>query len=161
MEAARAKFENMVEQGIWIPTSTNDDHYEQKPKASKEKRKSLSPTAKGEYGKSGRFYIRNPFGKGKYEIAMFESEKAYRNLASPTYISEEQMMEDLDTIDYYDFSVTTPEGLKTYYTHTDGKLIDDESSMEEMLDLLYRIHGRENVKFEYRRCTTTSLESLA
>ena len=112
-------------------------------------------------GNSGRYYMKNPFGKGDYEYAMYPSKKAYLRITSPVYISDSQRMKDLDTTEYYEFKVkVTGEEVKTYYTDLYGQLLDDESTMEEMLELLYGINGRENVSFKFDKCITTSLSSL-
>lgn len=159
-QEAEVRFTRMLESGEWIPTPTNDDHYEQAPEGSGQRTHISAPQTKGKYGKSGCFYVENPFGKGNYEIARFSSARAYRSFEPPTYISREQMMDDLETVEYYEFTVFVRGEKRIYHTDTCGKILDDVSSMKEMLELLYRINGRDNVKFNYDKCITTSLESL-
>ncbi|WP_291728698.1 hypothetical protein [Bernardetia sp.] len=112
-------------------------------------------------GNSGRYYVKNPFGEGKsYEYNMFPSKADYIKIVQGEPVSKEEMMKDMNTYPYYHFDVKTGEETKTYYTDTEGKLLDDPSTMEEMLEVLYQIHGRENVKFKFKKCITTSLSSL-
>jgi len=158
---AESHFGFLLDGGVWLPTPTADDHYEKVAARKIGERRKSAPSTDGHRGISGRFYVRNPFGKGDYAVACFDSEQHYRRLSPPKYISEEKMMGDLETVDYYEFTVHVNGEGKTYYTDICGEIIGDGSPMEEMIDLLWEIHGRENVKFDYRKCITTNLESLA
>jgi hypothetical protein len=113
-----------------------------------------------EIGLSGKYYVRNPFGKGNYEYAMFPSRKDYMEFHPPRYISDSERLSDLQTTEYYEFKVKTPDGMRTYYSDLYGKLLDEDSEMEDILELLYSINGRENVSFKYEKCITTNLLSL-
>lgn len=159
--SARSEVEDWISLGKVVPTadaSTSFSLAEGERKT--EARTPVRPADAGRTGKSGRYYVENPFGKGDYAYAMFASRIAYGDLEPPRYVSGAEMLADMETVPYYRFDFEIAGEGRRYYTDTRGKLLDDPSTMDEMIALLWEIHGRENVKFGYERCITTSLASL-
>lgn len=71
-----------------------------------------SNAVKSFIGKTGKFYIRNPFGTPtKYTFAVYESMDAYLNLKHlPTYANEADAMEDFKEV-----ADIQPEQIKSKY----------------------------------------------
>lgn len=161
VKEAESYFAFRLDGEIWFPTSTEDDHYERIPHVSGSKTIVSPPKTNGKTGCSGRFYVRNPFGKDNYEIASFESEQAYMDFHPPVYISVDEMMQDLETTEYYEFRISVNGNEETHNVHLDGEMIGKGGNMSDYIDTLYSEHGRDNVRCNYKKCITTSLGSLA
>ena len=119
-------------------------------------------------GLSGKYYVENSFGKGKYDYAVYENEDAYQNRKHlPSYVSSQIAFEDYKETkvkEVYVFEIDIDNKKQTVITNTMGMMeqgIEGESKFKNYLRLLQEKHGRENVTYNLKResiCITTNLE---
>lgn len=106
-------------------------------------------------GKSGQFYVKNPFDNGKYSYAIYESQERFQtpfNRGYVTHTSNETAFADhLKDIGGFVFTVqiTGQQALKVEVS-LDGKTTDGTEFKEQLANLI-NTHGRQNVKYAYER----------
>lgn len=108
-------------------------------------------------GKSGKFYVKNPFHDGAYSYAVYPSKDKYGKML-PIYTTTEIAFSDFDESnkeECYQFTVDV--GGKSMYeflatlTGTLIKPVDGITDAKQYLKLLIEKHGKNQVKYQYKK----------
>lgn len=106
-------------------------------------------------GKSGRFYVKNPFDSGKYSYAIYESQEQFQTPFKRGYIShtnnETAFSDHLKDVGGFLFTIkiTGEKDIKMAVS-ADGKTPEGSEFKEQLADII-NTYGRENVNYSYER----------
>ena len=106
-------------------------------------------------GLSGKFYIENSFGNGKYDYAVYESEKDfYERTHLPDYVDAKTAFSDFKETKLevgYLFTIDTGSSIFKINTTVNGKIRNEDLKDELFKDYLIELqmkYGRENVTYQ-------------
>lgn len=115
-------------------------------------------------GKSGKFYVRNPFGGDKYTFAVYPSKEVYdsigKNRTGKQILPDEYVNSETAFADYsekskdpkYLFKVQIGrKQLEPIATDMSGKIFKTGEYFRDYLTSLYAEHGKDNVRYEYEK----------
>lgn len=108
-------------------------------------------------GKSGKYYVKNPFHDGAYSYAVYPDKEKYGKML-PTYTTTDIAFSDFDESnkeECYQFKVNVGGKLMYEFSATlTGVLVEPVngiSSAKEYLKSLIEKHGKNQVKYQYKK----------
>lgn len=109
-------------------------------------------------GISGKFYIENSFGQGKYDYAVYDSRLDFDNRTHlPLYVDAETAFLDFRNTDLkrgYIFNINVSGTISQIETNVEGEMIDESygaKTFKEYLQSLQNKHGRENITYSFEK----------